>query len=237
MEKINLKAKTRAIIGKKAKTLRNQGIIPLVLYGQGKEATNLEVNLADFLKAYKKAGRSSLIDLTIDDKSPIKIIVKNIQKHPVTEYIIHADLYKIKMDEKITANIPIKFTGEAPAVKELEGNLITSKDNIEVECLPGDLIHEIEIDVSVLKTFDDVIHVKDIKLAENIEVLDEPEDIIAMVTPPRSEEELEAMDSEAAADSEKAQIEKMEAEAEAEKATEGEEKSEDNGDKKAEENK
>jgi large subunit ribosomal protein L25 len=142
------------------------------------------------------------------------------------------------MSEKITTAIPIEFIGESPAVKDLEGNLITSKDEIEVECLPGDLISEIKVDISALKTFDDMIHVKSLNLASTIEVLDDPEDIIAQVTPPRSEEELEQMETEAATDQEKEQIEKIEAEAEAGKETkEGEEEGTAKEESKSEENK
>lgn len=225
MEKIKLNAQLRNLIGKKVKQLRNRGNLPVALYGQGKPTENLTVSAKDFIKVYQKAGRSSLIDLTIEEKNPIKIIIKEIQSHPISDDIIHADLYKIKMDEEITAEIPLKFLGEAPAVKELEGNLITNKDTVEVKCLPGDLIHEIEVDISKLITFDDVIYIKDLIIPENIKVVDDPEEIVVSVTPPRSEEELEAMETEAAADSEKAQIEKLETEAEAEKVekVEGEE--------------
>jgi large subunit ribosomal protein L25 len=220
MEKIKLEAKTRELVGKKTKQLRNDGMIPVVLYGQGKEGTNLTVNTKEFNRIYKIAGMSSLIDLSIDEKNSVKSIVKDVQKHPVTEKILHADLIKVKMDEKITAEIPLNFIGESIAVKELEGNLITSKDTVEVECLPGDLVHNIDVDISVLKTFDDAIYVKDLVIPTTIEIQDDAEEVVALVTPPRSEEELEAMDSEAAADTEKAQIEKMESEAEAEKAAE-----------------
>ncbi|EKD57057.1 MAG: hypothetical protein ACD_58C00010G0003 [uncultured bacterium] len=235
MEKINLQAKTRSILGKKVKQLRSNGFIPVALYGQGKGAENISVLAKDFRKAYKKAGKSALVDLKIEEKNPIKIIIKDVQRHVVSEDILHADFYKIKMDEEITANIPLVFIGEAPAVKELEGNLITNKDEVEVECLPGDLIHEIQVDISGLHTFDDAILIKDLVVPANVKILDEPEETVVLVTPPRSEEELEAMETEAVADSEKAQIEKMEAEAEAEKVTEGEEKSEKSDDNKKDE--
>lgn len=236
MEQIKLKADIRELTGKKVKNLRSNKLIPSILYGQGDKAVNLVINEKDFQKAFKVAGSSSLIDLEIANQKPIKVLIKKIQYHPVSDFVIHIDLYKVKMDETITTNIPFNFIGEAPAVKELEGNLIVNKDSLEIECLPNDLVHQFDIDISVLKTFDDAIHVRDIKLPTNIKILDDLDEVITLVTPPRSEEELEAMESEAAADSEKAQIEKLEAESEAEKTVEGEGKTED-GEGKEEEKK
>lgn len=231
MEKINLSAKLRHITGKKVKSIREKGLLPAVLYGQGKKATNLSVNTKEFIKVYVKAGGSSLVDLAVDQKTPVKILIHEPQMDPVLDEPLHVDFYQIRMDEEITTEIPLKFIGVAPAVKELEGNLITNKEDIEVKCLPANLVPQIEVDISSLKTFEDQIRVKDLKVPQALTILDNPEDTVALVNPPRSEEELEAMEAEAAADTEKAGIEKIEAEAEAEKAAkvaekEGEEKPE-----------
>jgi large subunit ribosomal protein L25 len=223
MKTIELNAKKREVTGKKVKTLREKGSIPAVMYGSDAKPQNLEINTKEFNKIYQEAGTSSLVDLKVDGTNT-KVLIHEPQMDPVKDVPIHVDLYKVKMSEKITTAIPIEFIGESPAVKDLEGNLITSKDEIEVECLPGDLISEIKVDISALKTFDDMVYVKSLNLPSTIEVLDDPEDIIAQVTPPRSEEELEQMEAEATTDQEKEQIEKIEAEAEAGKeAKEGEE--------------
>lgn len=231
MERINLSAKLRDITGKKVKSIREKGELPAVLYGQGKKATNLSVNRKEFIKIYSKAGGSSLVDLAVDQKTPVKILIHQPQMDPVLDEPLHVDFYQIRMDEEITTKIPLKFIGVAPAVKELEGNLITNKEDIEVKCLPANLVPQIEVDISSLKTFENQIRIKDLKIPSTLTVLDNPEDTVALVNPPRSEEELEAMEAEAAADAEKAGIEKMEADAEAEKAAkeaekEGEEKPE-----------
>ncbi len=229
MEKVTLKAQKRDIVGKKVNKLRQQGKIPAVLYGQGKVGENLTLDHNEFIKAYKQAGGSTLVDLKIDDKNPIKILIHEPQYNPVTDKAIHVDLYKIKMDEEITTQIPLEFIGESLAVKEQEGNLIKNKDAVEVKCLPGDLIPNIEVDITILKTFDDTIHIKDLKVSDTIKIQDNPEETVAVVNPPISEEELEAMEKESAADEEKEEIEKMETEAEAEKeAKEKEEGKEDN---------
>ncbi|MEK7461348.1 MAG: 50S ribosomal protein L25 [Patescibacteria group bacterium] len=224
MTVLALSAELRTVQGKKVKTLRKAGQTPVVLYGHGIEPTTLSVPAKPFSQIWKEAGSSQLIDLMIDGKPAVKVLVHDIQEHPVTSVLLHADLYQVKMTEKLETEIPLKFIGEAPAVKDLEGNLITEKDSLEIRCLPGDLVPEFEVDISVLATFDDVIKVADVKVPASIEVLNDPEETVALVTAPRSEEELEAELAEPVATAEAEAIEKMTAEAEAEKALETAEK-------------
>lgn len=229
MEKITLKAAKREITGNKVKELRRKGIMPVVLYGKEKKSESLQLGVKEFEKAYDKAGTSALVDLKVDENPETKILIQDVQFHPVTDVPIHADLYAIKMDEEITTEIPIKFVGVSPAVKDQEGNFIANYDAIEVECLPGDLIHEITVDISGLKTFEDQIKVSDLNIPEKIKVLVDKDEVVALVNPPRSEEELEALEEEAAGDTEKEAVEKMEADAEAEKEAKEKEKAETDG--------
>jgi len=228
MEQINLKAIPREIIGKKVKVLRSKGQIPAVLYGRNFNSTPLLLDKAEFERVFPEAGSSMIVNLEISNKGIEKILIREPQKDPVTDQILHVDLYRVDMTKKIHTEIPLKFVGTSAAVEELEGNLISNKDSLEVECLPDKLVSEIEVDITPLKTFEDLIKVKNIKAPEGIKVINDPEEIIAQVTPPRSEEELEAMEQEAAAEAEKAGIENIEAVAEKEKlekvaAKEGEE--------------
>lgn len=218
MEQINLKAATRDLLGKKVKILREKDQIPAILYGQNFKPLPLTLDRSEFVKIARKTGEATLINLDIAQKEPVKILIRDIQKEPVHDGIIHVDFYKVDMSKEIQTEIPINFVGVSPAVEELEGNFITSKDSIKVECLPEKLVSEINVDIASLKTFEDLIHLKDLNIPEGIKVLDEMEDIICQVTPPRSEEEMKEMEEETAATTEKAQIENIEAEAEAEKA-------------------
>lgn len=189
-----LNAQLREIIGKKVKKLREKNLIPAVLYGKDVEPQNLSVQYLPFQKIYNEAGESSLIDLAIGDRVPVKVLIHGVQKNPVSGKFIHVDFWQVKMTEKITAEIEVKFVGESPAVKELGGVLVKGLDTIKVECLPQDLIHEIEVDISPLKTFEDLIHVKDIKFPSGIEVLENPDEVVASVAPPRTEEELKELE-------------------------------------------
>jgi len=190
MEKIKLQAKKRDIVGKGLAAIRNEGAVPAVLYGKEKENINLSVNKKEFDHIYKLSGESSLILLEIDGDKSKNVLVKDVSKDPVHGSVLHVDFYQVKMSEKITTNVPLVFTGDSKAVIDLSGSLITNKDEVEVECLPGDLPHEIEVDITVLEDFDSVIHIKDIKVPEGVEIKDDPEETLALVEPPRSEEEM-----------------------------------------------
>ncbi len=219
MEAITLEAKTRTILGKKVKKIRRNGLIPANLYGNGIENQSLTLNLVAFAQVFKKAGSSTLVSLKIDDQKSFKVLVHEPDREPRTRAITHVDFYKVKMSEKIKTEIPLEFIGESPAVTDLEGNLIINRDAVQVECLPDALVQHIEVDLSVLKTFDDMIHISDLKIPEKMEILDDAEELIATVSAPRSEEELEEGTT---AEDEKAAVDAL-----AENPEETEEKTED----------
>lgn len=189
---ITLHATTREVTGKKVKRLRQRGLLPAIIYGHGREPRPITLNTREFSKVYDEAGTSTLVDLVIDENKPIKVLLHEPQTHYLTGESVHADLYAVKMTEKIETAVPLEFVGVSKAVEEQEGNFITNKDEILIRCLPGDLISSIKVDISALETFDDQIRVKNLNVPENIEVIEDPEDVVALVTPPRSEEELEA---------------------------------------------
>lgn len=221
MEKITINAEKREIVGSQVKQLRNIGKLPVVLYGRGFETLNLTLDKKEFEKIFKTAGGSTIVNLAVAGGENYNILIHEPQRNPVSDEIIHVDLYKVDMKQELQTEIPLEFVGVSPAVADLEGNLITNKDALEVKCLPDKLVSQLDVDISVLKTFEDTIKVSDVKVPEGIEVMNDPEEIIAQVTPPRSEEELEEMETEAAGDAvnqEKAQIENIEAQADAEKA-------------------
>ena len=127
-------------------------------------------------------------------KEAKNVLIYDVVKDPITDKFVHVDFYAVRMDKLITTEVPLIFEGESPAVETEEGVLIKSIIGIEVEALPADLPHEIRVDISTLKTFDDSIHIKDLKVSESVKILAEPEKVVASVTPPRSEEELAALE-------------------------------------------
>ncbi|MCG2686709.1 50S ribosomal protein L25, partial [Candidatus Parcubacteria bacterium] len=149
---LSLKAQPRELKGRKTKKIKEQGLIPAVVYGHGFKSKSIQVLALDFKKVFKEAGESSIINLEIEGDKPIKVLVYDMQRHPLKDNLQHIDFYKIKEGEKIKVETGLKFIGEAPAVKELGGVLFNNLSEVEIECLPEDLIHEIEVDISVLKT-------------------------------------------------------------------------------------
>lgn len=185
---LTLSAKIRKEVGKKVKALRKRDVLPAVLYGPGIKNLNLEINLKEFEKVFKVAGESSLISLEIEKKKT-PVLIQEVQRDPLTEKPIHVDFYQPSLKEKIEARIPLVFEGEAPAVKELGGTLIKNIPEIEVKALPQNLPHQIKVDISQLKTLEDNILISDLILPEGVEVLRNPEEIVASVSPPEKVEE------------------------------------------------
>ncbi len=189
---LSLNVKKREVTGKGVKNLRKQNLIPAVIYGKDVPSLNLLVEYLPFSKLYKEAGESTLIDLKVDEATPVKVLVQDVQRDPLTGKLAHIDFHQIKMTEKLKVDALLKFIGEAPAVKELGGTFVHSMEKIEIECLPQDLVHEIEVDISGLKTFEERIHVKDLKVSSGVKILADMNATIAAVEAPLTEEELKA---------------------------------------------
>ncbi len=187
-----ISASLRQIVGRKVKQIRLQGQIPAVVYGHGTKTRSITINNHVFFKLFNSAGTSTIISLKVDDASPIKVLIRQPQIDPVTMRILHVDFHQINMKEKIRTEVPLEFVGESPAVVDLDGKLVYSLDALEIECLPDDLVQHIDVDISVLKQFDDAIHVSDIKAPPGIEILNDVELSIVVVQAPISEEQLEA---------------------------------------------
>lgn len=201
-EKIKLAAQMRNK-GEKTNVLRKRGMIPAVMYGAKTEAASIAVEEKVFAKVYETAGESTLVNLSVDGKPGVNTLIYDVQKDPAKNRVIHVDFLKVDMKEKITTNIPLIFIGESKAVEEMQGSLMKNMDEIEVECLPGDLVGQIEVDISVLEDFDRMITVADIKLPPDVKPTAEPDQLVASVTRLAVEEEPAAAPEEAAAELEK----------------------------------
>ncbi|MCS6789074.1 MAG: 50S ribosomal protein L25 [Patescibacteria group bacterium] len=188
---MDLKVQIRKNLGKKVKNLRNQGLIPAELYGHNISNMHLVVNFKDFNNVYRQAGESSIINLVIEDdksKNNIPVLIHDIQRDYLNGNILHIDFYQIKMDEKIRTYVPLKFVGESPAVKNYGGILNKSMLEIEIEALPKDLPHEVEVDVSNLKELGQSIYVRDLKLPKGVRILIDLDNPVATVIAQKEEE-------------------------------------------------
>jgi large subunit ribosomal protein L25 len=184
---IELKAKKRQIPTSEINQARTKGSIPAEVYGHKQENQHIAVESIVFNKVFQVAGESSLVDLLIDESKPIKVLIREVQTHPVTGRIIHADLQQVRMDELIETKLQLLFVGEPKAVKELGGTLVTALEELEISCLPGDLIPDFEVNVEGLATFEDAIKVKDLQLPKGIKVMNDLEDTVVFVEPVHEE--------------------------------------------------
>mgnify|MGYP001589199987 CR=1 FL=1 len=194
MDSLNLTAVSRTQTGRQATQVRAAQQIPAVIYGHGIEARAIAVPVAEFRKVFARAGSSSLVDVKVDAAAPVKALIQEVQLHHLTMQPIHIDFHQVRMDEKMHARVPLKFTGESAAVKALGGTFVKTMDAVEVECLPADLPHEIEVDIAALNTFDAAITVAGLKLPQGVAVLDDAKQTIATVEAPLTEEELKKLE-------------------------------------------
>ena len=191
MEHVSLAASSRTVVGKQVRALRREGLIPGNVYGHKLDNLNISLNARDFDKLFTHTGTTTLIDLKIDGKKATPVLVHEVQRNSPRREIIHADLFAVNLKEKLRTAVPLTFTGTSEAVELLGGILQTPKDEVEVECLPEDLVQELTLDLGVLKTFDDHIKVSDIVLPSGIVILDEADEVIAVVNAQAAEEELD----------------------------------------------
>jgi large subunit ribosomal protein L25 len=191
MKAVKVVAQPREVKGAGARRLRRSGVVPAVVYGAGKEARMIQLNAHDFDQALK--GHSSehmLMDLEVAGDQPLKVLLKEIQHHPVSHKIIHADFNEISMTKKLRIETPIKLVGE-PVGVTLQGGVMESiMRSIEVECLPTDIVESFALDVSGL-------HIGESLLVANIQldkskytILNSPDQAVVKVAAPKAEEEV-----------------------------------------------
>ena len=180
--------------GKKVNKRRKQGMIPAVVYGNKIESRSLWINALDFERLLKKSGESVIIDLSIGNNDVRSVLINELQQDPRSGNYTHIDFYQVKMDEKIKTEVELIFIGESPAVKESGGVLVKNLDKIEIECLPADLPSFIEVNIADIKTFEERVYIKDLKLPMGVKVENDPKTVVALVVPPRSEEELSQLE-------------------------------------------
>lgn len=197
MEKVELEAKKRSVRGKHNHKLRAQGIVPAVIYGRGVKSEPVEVESRVIERVYRASGGNRIIALKVGDGRARNVLIHDVQRGPVRGELTHIDFYAVKMDELLRTEVPLHFVGESTAVYQGEGTLLKATEEVEVECLPGDLPESIEVDISVLDDFDKSIILSDLHMPSGVKLVTEDLDaLVAKVEPPRSEEELAELEEE-----------------------------------------
>jgi large subunit ribosomal protein L25 len=195
MERVELEAQSRSVQGKKVKQLRVQGWIPAVVYGPDIEPKTIQAPERAFVKAMQEAGTTSLIDLLIDGGAkPYLVLARDIQRHILTGRLQHVDFYQVRLTEKVKTSPRLEIVGESHLIESGRGVLVQIMNQVEVECLPTDLISSIPVDISALESLEDSISVSDLPIPDGVTVLADPSDTVASVVPPRIARELEELD-------------------------------------------
>ena len=185
-ERVTIKAAPRVILGKKVAQLRRQGRLPANVYGRGIASQAVDIDAREFGRAIKQAGLRAMIQLDVEgEKAPRYVILRGIERKGGTGDPIHIDFFQVDPEQPITANVPLRLTGDAPAVRDLAGTLLTSIDVVSVRCKPLDIPDTIAVDLGLLVSFDVSLKVGDIKPPAGVEILNDPSIVVATVNPPR----------------------------------------------------
>jgi large subunit ribosomal protein L25 len=168
--------------------IRTAGKMPAVFYGKKEETTPIMLSYAVFEKTLKDAGESTIIHLE-GDGVDVDVLIHDVDLDPVTDKPRHADFYAIEKGKKLEIDVPLEFVGVAGAVKVLGGVLVKVMHEIKIEALPKDLPQKLEVDISTLNTFDDVVTAKDIKLPAGVEIKVKEDEVVASVYEPKEEVE------------------------------------------------
>jgi large subunit ribosomal protein L25 len=194
-----LVAQRREVTGKKVSSLRHAGQLPAVVYGHGHASEAIVVDAREFATLRRHAGRNALVDLKVGSGRSTPVLLHAVQEHPVTRVALHADFFVVRMTEEMTVDVPIVVVGESVAVDRLGGTLLHFRETVQVRALPADLPPGLELDISGLDTFDQTLHVSDLRVPERVTLVTDPQEPLARVQAPRlAEAEAEAAPAEEA---------------------------------------
>ena len=197
MDLQTLKLDRRTVIGKKVKRLRQRGVTPVHIYGADMGPENLQVDDITLNRLLLQVGSNIPVSVEYEGQGDEKVcFVREVQRHPVTEEVIHVDFLRVDVTQTVSAEVPLVLTGSSLAVTEMAGTLLQNVQSLLIEALPMNMPAEVTADISVLVDFDASIPVSDVSVPGNVSVLNDPEDTIARVVPPRLETEIEEEEGE-----------------------------------------
>ncbi len=204
MDELRLTAEPRTVTGRRpVRRLRRTGLIPAVLYGPATRPRNLQLRALDVEKVLQAGGTTQLVELTIKgDEQPIKVLIRDLQRHPIKRSLLHVDLIEVSLKEKLEVEVPIVLVGESPAVLAGIGTANQVLDTIAVRCLPTDIPAHLEVDLSLLTQEHDVIRAEEVPLPEGVELAEEPDAAVVVLEYVSEEAEVEEEGAEEAAEAE-----------------------------------
>jgi large subunit ribosomal protein L25 len=193
MERIELQAASRTIHGKQVKQLRADGWIPAVVFGPDRPSETIKIEQRALFKCLQQAGSTALIYLFVDNgPQPILALARDIQRDVLSGDLLHVDFYEVRLTEKVKTMPRIEIVGESPLAHSGAAVMVQAMNEVEVECLPTDLIHSIHVDVSGMDSLDKNILIRDLPVSVGVTILADPDDVVVSLVPVRMEKEEEA---------------------------------------------
>ena len=197
MDLQTLKLDRRTVTGKKVKRLRQKGVIPVHIYGADMGPENLQVDDITLNRLLIQVGSNIPVSVEYEGQGDEKVcFVREVQRHPVTDDVIHVDFLRVDVSQTVSAEVPLVLVGSSFAVSEMAGTLLQNVQSLLIEALPMDMPAEVQVEISSLVDFDASIQVQDVSVPGDVTVLNDPEDTIARVVPPRLELEIEEEEGE-----------------------------------------
>ena len=192
-ERVELVAEGRTVLGKKVRRLRREGWVPAVLYGHGFEPVPLQLHERDLTHSLQEVRGSQIVTLALKgQEEPEMVLLREVQRDSIRGNLLHVDFYRVVMTERIRTEVPLVLVGVSPVVEQNLGLVLQGISVVEVECLPGDLVEAIEVDLSELQVVGQALHVADLAVPARIDLLsDVSEMIVQTVALIEEEEEVE----------------------------------------------
>ena len=190
MDQIELEVQSRSVVGKKVKYLRREGVVPCVVYGRA-DPMNIQGPELEVARAIAGAG-GQLITLRVEGEDEGRMVLaREVQRDVISGQLLHADFLEVDITVRIQVAVPLVLSGEPSLVEANEAVLLQALSEVEVECLPTDILQSIEVDVSGLEDFSDAIYVRDLQLPDTVELLTPGDEMIARLDTIEEEEEEE----------------------------------------------
>lgn len=190
MEENVLSATKRTVIGKQVKALRRAGGLPAILYGSGIEPTPILMNAREAGRTLAHMSSSALLTLEVEGERHLAL-VRDKQRDILLGTLTHVDFQVVSRTEKLRTGVSVEASGVSPIVDNDDGILMTGLEELRVECFPQDLPEKIVVDISGLVKIGDAIYVKDVEAPPKVELLDDPEETLFVITAPAAEEFVE----------------------------------------------
>jgi large subunit ribosomal protein L25 len=187
-QEVELEIRPRSVMGKASKRLRKAGILPANIFGRNEASRAIQIDAHAFEMLVKARHGTSMITLRIPETGATETaLIRHVQHEPRTGKPIHVDFFRVRLTDRVTVRVPLRFVGESPAVRNEGGVLLHLMDALEVESEAGSIPESIEVDVSPLEHIDDLIHAGAVVLPANVTLVTEASEPIVKVAATRAE--------------------------------------------------